>query len=48
MTMFIKKFASYLIFGKISQGYKEHEILEMKPIIEDSVNIILHCLLNIL
>lgn len=48
MTMFIKKFASYLIFGKISLGYKEHEILEMKHITEDLVNIILHCLINLL
>ncbi|XP_050066747.1 uncharacterized protein LOC126555866 [Aphis gossypii] len=37
MTMFIKKFASYLIFGKISLGYKEHEILEMKHITEDLI-----------
>jgi len=48
MTIFIKKFASYLIFGKISLGYKEHEVLKMKPTIEDSVNIIFHSLLNIL
>jgi len=48
---FIKKFVNYLIFGKISLGYKEHEILEIlenKPIIDDSVNIIICCLLNIL
>jgi hypothetical protein len=40
MMMLIKKFANNLIVGKISQGYKESEIFDVKPITDDAVRII--------
>jgi hypothetical protein len=38
MMMLIRKFTNNLIFGKISDGYKESEIYQ--PITDDAVRII--------